>query len=239
MIILTDIHGNFKTMVALLDKIPEEEKKKGIVVCGDLVDRGPRSKEVVQYMIDNNILCVRGNHEDMMVEWVSGGCSLSDRSSLFLLNGGSQTLNSYRFEEGDLKGEIDLELVKAHAKWMDLLPYYLEFPEVKNSDGRYLVITHSGVGKVWKYKDDPTKTGMFNDHVTWNRYIYNDNPEIYNVFGHTPQEEPRLKSFYSNIDTGCAYIEHPGYGKLTALQFPEMIIYQEDNIDFVGRKKDE
>jgi len=43
MIILTDIHGNFDTMIALLDTIPQEEKDKGIIICGDLVDRGPKS----------------------------------------------------------------------------------------------------------------------------------------------------------------------------------------------------
>lgn len=233
MLIFTDIHGNYNTFMELLNKIPQSEKDKGIVVCGDLIDRGPKSKQVVQYIIDNNILCVRGNHENMMIDWVNDGCSLFDRNSLFLINGGSQTMNSYRFEDGDNKGEVDYELMKTHAKWMDSLPYYIEFPEIKNSDGRYLVISHSAVAQIWKHRNNPVFKDRFNETVTWGRWLYHDNSEIYNVFGHTPERDnPKLKSFYANIDTGCAYGPD---NVLTCLQFPEMIVYQEKNIDFVGK----
>lgn len=39
-----------------------------------------------------------------------------------------------------------------------------------------------------------------------------------------------LTDIHGNFDTGCFYTQH-GYGKLTALQFPEMILYQHKNID--------
>lgn len=228
MIILTDIHGNFDTMMALLDMIPQEEKDKGIVICGDLIDRGPKSKEVVQYVIDNDILCVKGNHEEMMVDWLANGCRYSDM--LWLGNGGMEALDSYKERSHDqyLKGDINMEKFKEHALWMDSLPYYIEFPNIKNEDGRYLVISHSNIGNVWETRDsDSAKM-----NITWGRPSkINDVPEIYNVIGHTPQENgARIRSIYANIDTGCFYTRG-GYGKLTALQFPEMIVYEHENID--------
>ena len=55
---------------------------------------------------------------------------------------------------------------------------------------------------------------------------------IFNVFGHTPiKNGPRIKSCYANIDTGCCYKKYPGLGVLTALQFPGMIVYSQENID--------
>jgi len=228
MIILTDIHGNFDTMIALLNTIPQEEKDKGIVICGDLIDRGPKSMQIVQWCVDNNIQSVKGNHEVMMIDWISNGCKYNDR--LWLDNGGLQTLDSYKetAEDQYLKGDVDMELLNKHALWMDSLPHYIEFPDIKNDEGRYLVISHSNVGNVWKERD--TQKGQA--QITWGRPTeIKDVPEIYNVIGHTPQENgARYRKTYSNIDTGCFYTEK-GYGKLTALQFPEMIFYEHENID--------
>lgn len=228
MIILSDIHGNFDTMMALLDMIPQEEKDKGIAICGDLIDRGPKSKEVVQWCIDNKISVVKGNHEEMMVDWEAAGRKYSNQ--LWLGNGGLETLDSYK-EKVDhpyLKGEVQWDLFREHCEWMDKLPYYIEFPNIKKDDGRYLVISHSNIGNVWKIKD--TEKGRL--QITWGRpHKIKDVPEIYNVVGHTPQEfGARYRKTYANIDTGCFYTRG-GYGRLTALQFPEMIFYEHENID--------
>jgi len=228
MIILTDIHGNFDTMMALLDTIPQEEKDKGIVICGDLIDRGPKSMDIVQYCIDNNIQVVKGNHEEMMVDWIASGCRYSNQ--LWLGNGGLECLDSYK-EKVDhpyLKGGIDMDKLNEHALWMDLLPYYIEFPNIKNDEGRYLVISHSNIGNVWNDKD----SDRGHVEITWGRPTkIKDVPEIFNVIGHTPQEHgARNRKIYANIDTGCFYMRS-GYGRLTALQFPEMIFYEHENID--------
>lgn len=250
MIILTDIHGNFDTMMALLDMIPQEEKNKGIVIAGDLIDRGPKSKEVVQWCIDNNIQVVKGNHEEMMVDesieierYINkhGHPPPQGRGTLWTINGGYETLESYYdIDEGNLderglpKRTFDIDTFKKHCNWMDLLPYYLEFPNIKNDEGRYLLVSHSNVAPVWGLKDtgEENKEMWFQRAVTWGRpNKIKDIPEIYNVIGHTPQEfGARYRKTYANIDTGCFYTRG-GYGRLTALQFPEMIFYEHENID--------
>ena len=229
MIVIGDIHGNFKTLMALLNLIPQEERERGIVLCGDLVDRGPSSFEVVQWCIDNNIPTVRGNHEDMMIEWNLHGRRYTNQ--MWLGNGGYITLDSYK-EKSDhpyLKGNVQWDLFEEHCQYMDKLPYYLEFPDIKNENGRYLVVSHSNIGNVWDLKD----TRMGREAISWGRpHNIKNVPEIYNVIGHTPQNHvPRIKTNYACIDTGCFYLDEAGYGKLTALQFPEMIIYQHENID--------
>ena len=232
MIIFTDIHGNFLTFKALLDKIPQEEKDKGIVVAGDLIDRGPRSREVVQYMIDNKIPCVKGNHEIMMYE----------DQPYWMENGGTQCLMSYGWTRvptmyggGAYFGSADPELKKIfeqHKEWMKQLPLYLEYPDLKKDDGRYLVVSHSSINSVWKHKDKFDQDERYTGTIVWGRPgTIRDVPEIYNVFGHTPCENgPKIKVPFANIDTGCFY-KQKGYGVLTALQFPEMILYTQENID--------
>ena len=62
MIIIGDVHGCYKTLIALIEKLP---KDRNITFVGDLIDRGPGSKDVVEFVRKNNYRCVRGNHEDM------------------------------------------------------------------------------------------------------------------------------------------------------------------------------
>lgn len=65
MIIIGDVHGGFDTLRKLVDKLPQDEN---ICFVGDLIDRGPKSVEVVDFVIDNGFDCVLGNHEDLMIQ---------------------------------------------------------------------------------------------------------------------------------------------------------------------------
>jgi serine/threonine protein phosphatase 1 len=246
MIILTDIHGNFDTMMALLDMIPQEEKDKGIVICGDLIDRGPKSMQIVDWCIENKIQVVKGNHEAFMIDEVdlvinfikrAGLIPRGNAGSLWTVHGGYETLESYETYDDEAVDDrgvpirlFDFEKLKKHAEWMEKLPLFLEFPNLKNEDGRYLVLSHSNIGNVWKMRDCPKEIEF---DVLWGRpRKIDDVPEIYNVIGHTPQDYgPRIRKTYANIDTGCYYTKDNTNGMLTALQFPEMVIYEHENID--------
>lgn len=233
-------------MLALLDKIPEEEKAKGVVICGDLVDRGSRSAQVIQYCIDNNIQVVKGNHEDMMINEGLKEASYfiknhtfdyrGDSNSIWGVNGGFEALESYiTLEEEDGKKTLDMDLLITHIDWIKTLPYYIEFKDIKNEDGKHLLITHTSASKVWKWSEERRKEhlNMFNNHLTWNRdYNPTDIEDVYNVFGHTIiKNGPKIEKHYANIDTGCFHNVGSGYYTLTALQYPEMIVYQHKNID--------
>jgi len=253
MIILTDIHGNFDTMIALLDTIPQEEKDKGIVICGDLVDRGPKSKQIIQYCIDNNIQVVMGNHEEFMINEAmlvlgfigkTGLLPRGQRGSVWTVQGGYETLQSYEEEFPDILDErglptrgFDSTTFLEHVEWLKKLPYYIEFPDIKGEDGRYLVISHSNINNVWKLRNSkiPKEQERFKAVVAWGRPdgSIKDVNEIYNVVGHTIQDHgPRVRKIYSCIDTGCFWTRQgDGNGMLTALQYPEMIFYEHENID--------
>jgi serine/threonine protein phosphatase 1 len=233
-IIIGDVHGCHKTLLALLAKLPPGIP---ITMCGDLVDRGPNSRAVVKTVVDNGYDCVKGNHEDMMLQYAEETAlpEFAGQWSAFESNGGAITLKSYEAYPEDLV---------AHVEWMKKLPIYLEYPELKDANGRYLVVSHSNVGNVWKYRDDPErqKAVKFDDQIIWGRHNFHDNEDIYNVVGHTIQEyEPKIKSFYANIDTGAVYYRDYSemYGRLTALQFPEMIIYSQNYIEHEVENEEE
>jgi serine/threonine protein phosphatase 1 len=229
MIIIGDVHGCIKTLKTLLTKLPTDD----ICFVGDLIDRGPKSMEVVEFVRKNNYDCVLGNHENMMINANGSLCF----SEIWNNNGGSVTSKNY---------ENCPEKLQEHLEWMKTLPLWKEYPDCKNKKGRFLVVSHSYIGNIWKHRNDRLNVSLnsLEYHILWERpFNLKDTIEIYNVHGHTPRNVPCVKSFYSNIDTGCfykkrSYINHKTgqtaekYGVLTALQFPEMKIWQQENLDY-------
>lgn len=232
-IVLTDPHGCLKTLKALIAKLPADVP---LSFAGDLVDRGPDSKGVIDFVKEGGYDCVKGNHEVMMLQELSFGSDEkgfyhvveSYANGIWLMNGGDRCLDSYE----DAKGNVDSVKLKEHWDWIQTLPYYLEYPELKNDKGQHLLITHSTAAHVW---DDPNvakDSDRFRDYVTWERRPFPKKIQgIYNVYGHTPQaDQATIKDHFACIDTG-GYFKRKPYGKLTALSFPEMIVYEQENIE--------
>jgi serine/threonine protein phosphatase 1 len=90
-----DIHGCLGPLDDLLEWV--NPTRDDLVVClGDFVDRGPDTRGVLDRLIELNqqldLVCLRGNHEEMMVEAYRGGRS---EKKMWLGVGGVQTLGSY------------------------------------------------------------------------------------------------------------------------------------------------
>ncbi len=89
-----DIHGCRRSLEALAD-FAGFSADDTIVGLGDYVDRGPDSKGVIDFLIDlgksSNLVCLRGNHEIMMVGARDSRAELSG----WLGVGGEETLQSY------------------------------------------------------------------------------------------------------------------------------------------------
>ncbi len=87
-----DIHGCHELLMALLQGIEEHAAGQTyrLVLLGDYVDRGPDSASVLntvrelQACFPENLVCLMGNHEAMMLEAVEG----QDGSDQWLWNGG-------------------------------------------------------------------------------------------------------------------------------------------------------
>ena len=240
MIVIGDVHGCYKTLMALLEKIPEEHKKQ-ICFTGDLIDRGPRSREVVQFVVDNGHLCVMGNHEQMMNDRKYD----NSQDALWLGNGGSECLDSYYERDVNppyLRGDFDKETFLLHKKWMEDLPVVIDLGDIKTPDGRSVVVSHSICHNYWKafMGENPDRADMAASSIMWGRNFSNVKDQgFFNIIGHTPDEiNPKITKVYANIDTGafCGLggwnkYKKGGLGKLTALHVETMTIYQQECID--------
>lgn len=64
-LIISDIHGNIHALEAIWKK----EKDSDLIYCaGDLVDPGQYAKEVLRWVQDKNVVCVKGNHDNSFVK---------------------------------------------------------------------------------------------------------------------------------------------------------------------------
>jgi serine/threonine protein phosphatase 1 len=77
--VIGDIHGELEMLRALLAKLPSVRPEDTLVFLGDYLDRGPRSREVLEAVrgIDRELRChvipLRGNHEDAWLRVIDQG----------------------------------------------------------------------------------------------------------------------------------------------------------------------
>ena len=85
-LIVGDMHGRYDHFLKLLEIANYDPAKDVIYSVGDLIDRGPKSVECVEFFQQERCYAIKGNHEMMMLDpaW----------SETWLDNGGMQCLTS-------------------------------------------------------------------------------------------------------------------------------------------------
>ncbi len=99
--IIGDVHGMFDHLNYLLKFLNTHQSEKYIFL-GDLIDRGPSSKQVIDRIMNlpEEVICLLGNHEHMMLDEV-----YMEKTSLVLprylweFNGGDKTINSFGYKD--------------------------------------------------------------------------------------------------------------------------------------------
>jgi serine/threonine protein phosphatase 1 len=90
-----DIHGHIQALRALDEMVPFRDDDE-LIFLGDYIDRGPDSKEVLQWVIERheqgNTIALLGNHDQMMLESPHDDVVLD----MWVRCGGDATLLSYR-----------------------------------------------------------------------------------------------------------------------------------------------
>jgi serine/threonine protein phosphatase 1 len=208
---ISDIHGCFDTFYELLIRQIDLKKSDKLILLGDYIDRGEKSKEVVDFIIDLDrkgfdITPLAGNHEAMLVESYQN----PDMLPLWYLNSGMTSLLSFNIQD---IADID----KKYINFFMNLRYY----EMSAS----FIFVHAGFND---YLPDP-----FSDRhgMIWECRMQYDNPVFMEktiIHGHRPRTPDYVKRLINEkskvipIDTGCVYEKELGYGNLSALEVNSM-----------------
>lgn len=241
--IVGDVHGEYQALLNLVAKTP---KASQLIFVGDLVDRGAQSAYVVKFIRKHSLLCVRGNHEEMMIEHGTAFIQAIEnnepinRDNIWLKNGGIETLLSY-----DLVSLCGEKLIphpfirefifqfKDDIEWMKQLPLYLELDGVQHSSARPVVVSHCAIAPVWHMRDKEEHQKTFKKKVMWSRLEPLDEAPIFNIFGHTPQKyNIDQQDYYVNVDTGCYIKREEGFGLLSAYCVETEEVYSSGEINY-------
>ena len=145
--VIGDVHGYFGTLEALIERLAPSESD-AIVMLGDLIDRGPTSANVVNYVRTTaNVHSIRGNHEQMMIEGFDDALffrDLSKEARIWYHNGGVNTELSYIAKYGNDDDACDR--ASGDVEWMRALP-----TEIVLDDWR---LVHGGYDQNHDVEDD-------------------------------------------------------------------------------------
>lgn len=238
-----DIHGETGHLYKLLSCLPPLTASDTVVFLGDYLDRGPNSKEVIDYVrtfstrTKAKVVALRGNHEDAWLRVCKKGW---DEFVLPPGNGCLAAMRSYTGGPVPKEGEVArpdemMELTTGMffpedvIHWLDGLPYWYE--------DEHAIYVHAGL--------PPSDHGFHHPSAVadplvllWIRTesFFRDYRGKLVVFGHTRTEFlPQELSQYTpddptdlwagdnvvGIDTGCG-----SGGFLTCVELPAMRVYE-------------
>lgn len=177
--VIGDIHGCHDEFYTLIEKIAEHSNGNPykMIFVGDYVDRGPKSREVVEsvmFLSNHGHVALKGNHEDMIL---MGEMSYA-----------AQTLVSFN-------GTMQKPMPDWAMNWMRDLPHYYEDDTI--------IVAHAGANPSFPMNEQSDDMLMW---LRYGSGMPAQLPKHF-YHGHTPflMRKPEGAVDRTNVDTGCVY----------------------------------
>lgn len=214
-----DIHGRLDLLGELLSRIDADLALRPavrpiFVFLGDYIDRGPRSRETIDRLIEhrgtNECVFLKGNHEQIAIKCLTDP-SLFDR---WMRLGGVETLVSYGVAPENLvNGKQIVELQAAFHRALPQAHFgFFRDQQTSFACGDFF-FAHAGV------RPRIELSRQAENDLLWIREEFLSSSEDFGktvVHGHTPTREIEVRPNRINIDTGAF-----ATGRLTCLVIEE------------------
>ena len=200
-----DVHGRADLLAETMELIDQDLERRPVayaveIYLGDYVDRGADSKGVIDLLatrlVQNNAICLRGNHEELLERFLDDPSVLQS----WLKLGGLQTLASYGVHLRPDRTEAS-ETIR--ARFREVFPHahtlFLKCLKPWISCGDYLFV-HAGIRPGVPFDRQSMRD------LLWIRDDFLSSPLHHGkciVHGHTPVPHPDLRPNRINVDTGA------------------------------------
>lgn len=225
-LVIGDVHGCIKTLRFMVEEMMQLSKHDQLWLLGDMIDRGPGSREVIDYILklrldSYQVTALMGNHEFMMIEGISDPYMFD----CWMENSGETTLKEF-----GISYPVQSALAKVPEVYLDFLrnlPNIIEIPG--------FVLVHAGLDP---YSDPPSRN---REYLLWNRtqshhISYLGDRRL--VHGHTPRTLMEIRTILEGpapriipLDSGCVYRNRPGMGYLSGLDLDQLYLFSKENLD--------
>ena len=229
--VVGDVHGRCAQLKSLLAMLPRDEASDTLVFLGDLIDRGPDGPGCVDLVMklqqknSERVICLRGNHEQMLLDFIEGTANLW----ITPVTGGERTFAQYvgkalrvtkEQDLDDARREIDSSMPSEHLDFLQGLPFYHE--------DEYAIYVHAGLAPEKHPRDTEPQALLWMRDMDFYKN-YRGKPCI---FGHTPTP---LLPLRGRVGRHGIYISHSAIGidtgynlqsPLSCLSLPDFTLYQ-------------
>jgi serine/threonine protein phosphatase 1 len=201
-----DIHGRDDLFAKLIEQIVADEAERGaadttIVLLGDLIDRGPRSAEVVErawrLTRERKVQLLTANHEEVFLKALGGDV---EALRFFCRIGGEETILSYGLSDAAYRG---MDYVQLMEELQQRVPRhhstYLASAENWVLIGDYLFV-HAGIRPGVPFAEQRV------EDLRWIREPFLSHRDPHSamvIHGHTISEGIDKRSNRIGIDTGA------------------------------------
>ena len=209
-----DIHGQLEELVRAHERIRADRERTGdwdapVIHLGDLVDRGPESSGVIEYLLmglaaGEPWITLKGNHDAMFLLFLTDPHAhpAGLREGLDWLDprlGGAMTLASYWVATAgrdldSVAADARATVPAAHREFIEALPLWHETADA--------IFVHAGIRPgvplALQTEEDLTwiRAGFLDDETDHGRLV---------IHGHTVVEAPEHRGNRVDLDTGAGY----------------------------------
>ena len=209
--VVGDVHGHFDLIDSVMRQVKFDPAHDRLCAVGDLVDRGPQSHSVIEWLKQPWFFSVRGNHEQMVLDHELG----------------AGQVDKHRLNGGAWFHDADLDVRKAIALALNRLPYAIEIEQ----PGGCVGIVHAEPPLMpgqchWRdaVRNLAGEQGGDVQRAARRQALYSrdriqrcDDSPVQGIdtiyVGHTSVPAPRRLGNVVYLDTGCSWAD----GRLTAV----------------------
>jgi len=208
--VVGDVHGCLEALLLALKALSFDTTTDRLISVGDLIDRGPDSKQCAELIHTSWFYAVRGNHEQLMID--------------ALLHGDENSKDTWVYNGGKWHLSEDRAAMKSLATDLDMLPLVITVGEGANrynvvhaelmhaySNGMYVPLTDTMIDQ-WVFNRGEERdmiwgrTMATGAHLSeWVRSPVHDEKMSMTFVGHTPMRSPVVIQRQMYIDTGAVF----------------------------------
>jgi serine/threonine protein phosphatase 1 len=234
--VIADVHGCFKTLKTLMEDKICPSAGDTLYFLGDYIDRGPQSKEVIDYIrglqrSDLFVVALMGNHEESMIQSILEARSQKKKwlglfkkahytRNAWYNYGGEHTMKSFGVDDPAL-------IPDEYFEWLNSLHNYA-------IEENYL-LAHAG------FNFDIDNIFEDTDSMRWIRDFTVDLKKSGGkkvIHGHVPvqleliEESVKNPNFnFIDLDNGCVFRNRNGMGNLIGFELNTSTLVVQKNID--------
>jgi serine/threonine protein phosphatase 1 len=229
--VIGDVHGRRAQLNQIIEMIPRDPERDMLVLLGDIIDRGEDVPGTVADVVKlrdeqpERVLCLRGNHEQMLLDFIEDGTTLWLHAAV----GSECTFQQYTGKPLRVRSEQDFATLRAEFA-AAVPPAQIEFFRTLPlfHEDEYALYVHAGLPGGGHPRDMPAQ------HLLWSRdgNFFRNYMGKPCVFGHTPAP---LLPLRGRLGRHGIYISHSAIGidsgyihtsPLSCLQLPDCMLYQ-------------